>query len=105
MSLSVLLRRVLASALPVMTLLVTDPYGAAAASSGELRQAQEALQQKGFDPGQPDGVAGTRTRNAVQAFQSAHGLSATGGLDGETLRLLGIGPLGGPLPVPEAGGS
>ena len=45
---------------------------------------QEALTRQGFAPGPADGRFGLQTLRAVVAFQTAHDLAATGGVD-ETL--------------------
>ena len=96
------LRRVLPVALLAGTLLAAGSQMGAAASPDEIRHAQESLRQKGFDVGRPDGKAGAKTSSAVQAFQRSKGLPVTGELDGETLRLLGVGqPLDAPR-SPEA---
>jgi len=50
---------------------------------------QRALLKAGFNPGPIDGVLGTQTKEAVTAYQKAHGL-ATGAITLETLRSLGI---------------
>jgi vacuolar-type H+-ATPase subunit H len=55
----------------------------------DVRGAQEALRDKGFDPGPVDGVMGPRTAAAVRDFQSKEGLSATGQLDADTRARLG----------------
>jgi membrane-bound lytic murein transglycosylase B len=51
---------------------------------------QRELNLRGFDSGEPDGVAGTATRRAVREWQRAHDLVADGHIDGELLRSLGI---------------
>ena len=38
-----------------------------------------------------DGVLGPQTRSAIKAFEAAHGLTANGELDAETLSALGVG--------------
>lgn len=43
-----------------------------------VRQVQETLRGLGLDPGPTDGIAGTRTRTAVRAFQTRHGLHPDG---------------------------
>jgi hypothetical protein len=55
------------------------------------QQAQSKLATLGLDPGPPDGVAGSATKKAVQAFQQQSGLPETGVLDPATLEKLGIG--------------
>jgi hypothetical protein len=54
------------------------------AASGDVRAAQKALQDKGFDPGPIDGVMGPRTSAAVRDFQQKENLTVTGRLDTET---------------------
>jgi peptidoglycan hydrolase-like protein with peptidoglycan-binding domain len=58
-----------------------------------IRQAQEALKNKGRDPGPIDGVLGPRTAAALDAYQKAEGLATTGRLDDKTLESLGVKPL------------
>lgn len=50
---------------------------------------QAALNQRGFDPGGIDGVAGPRTREAVRAFQDRYGMKATGVINNQMLFALG----------------
>ncbi len=61
-----------------------------AQSSDEIRQAQEALKTKGFDPGPADGVDGPKTKSAVRDFQKSQNLSADGRLGPQTLDGLGV---------------
>jgi hypothetical protein len=57
----------------------------------DVRGAQQALRDKGFDPGPVDGVMGPRTTAAVREFQSKENLTATGQLDADTrARLTGL---------------
>jgi len=58
-------------------------------NSDLIRRVQEALKEKGFDPGPIDGIYGWRTEAAIKKFQKANGL-ATGALTQETLKALGI---------------
>jgi Putative peptidoglycan binding domain len=62
-----------------------SPYG-----SGTVRDAQQALQAKGYDIGQPDGVMGPRTVTAVRDFQQQQGLPPSGRLDQATLSALNV---------------
>src|SRR4029450_8832144 len=50
----------------------------------DVRGAQQALRDKGFDPGPVDGRMGPRTAEAVREFQSKENIVATGQLDAET---------------------
>ena len=76
-------------AIPILTglLLITPLYSATRA---EVRAAQEALSDKGYDPGPADGLMGPRTRGAARAFQRDQGLAVTGQLDDRTLVALGV---------------
>lgn len=72
------------------------PVPTAAGSTSErapvhltLRQAQQRLADKGYDPGPADGVNGRRTMDALRRFQRDQGLMATGRLDSETMNRLG----------------
>ncbi|SDT94060.1 peptidoglycan-binding protein [Stappia sp. ES.058] len=63
-----------------------------AAYSGDPRDmvmmAQKLLAKRGFDPGAPDGQIGTRTRDAVRAFEKASGLPVTGKVSADLLKAL-----------------
>ena len=52
--------------------------------------AQQALKDKGHDPGTIDGRMGARTRAAVSSYQKAEGLTETGRLDTQTRAKLGV---------------
>jgi peptidoglycan hydrolase-like protein with peptidoglycan-binding domain len=60
-------------------------------SSGPLvKQLQDRLKEKGFNPGTIDGVFGLGTKSAVRAFQKANGLEADGVVGPATWKALGI---------------
>lgn len=59
-------------------------------SSSTVRQAQQALQDKGHDVGPIDGIMGPKTSAALRDFQQAQGLKTTGRLDPETLSALDV---------------
>ena len=61
-----------------------------ARTSEEIKKLQEALKEKGNDPGALDGVMGKNTTAALRRFQAGNGLKATGKLDKETAEKLGI---------------
>lgn len=50
-----------------------------------ITKVQTALNQQGFDVGNPDGKLGTRTVDAIKAFQIKRGFKATGKLDHATV--------------------
>ncbi|MEX2145466.1 MAG: peptidoglycan-binding domain-containing protein [Candidatus Rokuibacteriota bacterium] len=58
----------------------------------DVRHMQQALKDKGFDPGPIDGIHGPRTSAAVREYQTKEGLTVTGRLDDDTMgRLNGTG--------------
>jgi len=57
--------------------------------SAKVRTAQQALADKGYNPGPVDGLMGPKTRAAVQEFQRKEGLEASGQLDMKTMSRLG----------------
>ena len=57
-------------------------------SRDEIMQAQQALDQKGFDVGKADGIMGPRTKQALDKFQQQQKLQQTGQLDQNTLSAL-----------------
>ncbi len=58
--------------------------------SGNIKEVQEALKDKGYDPGPIDGVMGAKTKEALKSFQSASNLSAMGTLNARTAEKLGV---------------
>ncbi|MDP3767199.1 MAG: peptidoglycan-binding domain-containing protein, partial [Dehalococcoidia bacterium] len=50
----------------------------------QVKAAQQALKDKGHDPGMIDGRMGSRTRAAVTDYQKAESLKVTGRLDDDT---------------------
>jgi peptidoglycan hydrolase-like protein with peptidoglycan-binding domain len=56
----------------------------------QVRMAQQALQEKGYNPGPIDGVMGSKTRAALKEFQRKEGLEANGRLDMTTMSRLGM---------------
>jgi len=61
-----------------------------ARGSSNVKEAQQALKDKGYDPGPVDGVMGMKTKEALKSFQSASNLQATGTIDAQTAEKLGI---------------
>jgi peptidoglycan hydrolase-like protein with peptidoglycan-binding domain len=59
-------------------------------SPDQIKQVQEALDQKGFHVGRPDGVMGRDTRQALSSFQRQLNLQQTGQPDDLTLQALGV---------------
>ena len=63
---------------------VKDKLTTNSRAGGDVRAAQQALRDRGFDPGPIDGVKGPRTTAAVKEFQQKENLNVTGSLDAET---------------------
>lgn len=60
----------------------------------QVKQVQEALKDKGHDPGPIDGVMGPKTQDALRAFQKDQNLPSTGRMDTQTLGALGVSGAG-----------
>ena len=56
----------------------------------KVKQIQEALKEKGQDPGQADGIMGPKTQQALRAFQKSENLQVTGRVDEKTASALGV---------------
>ena len=64
--------------------------GGRAAADPQVRQLQQALRDRGLDPGPVDGIEGPRTRDAVAEWQRQNNRPATGRADREMLSSLGV---------------
>jgi hypothetical protein len=62
----------------------------ATASDETVREAQSALNARGYDAGTVDGLWGPNTQSALRRFQADRGLAPTGTLDDETRTALGV---------------
>jgi hypothetical protein len=65
-------------------------------NDAKVRAAQEALEDKGFNPGPIDGIWGPKTSAAVSDFQRKENLTVSGRLDAPTLAKLEIAADGTP---------
>jgi peptidoglycan hydrolase-like protein with peptidoglycan-binding domain len=83
------MRKILGMSALGLGLLVVSP-AIYAQSSDEIQQAQQALKDKGFDPGAVDGIDGQQTKSATKQFQKAQNLNADGRLGPQTLDALGV---------------
>lgn len=72
------------------TMSKSSEHSAHAQSSTAVREAQQALKDKGFDAGPIDGVMGPKTSAALKEFQESQGLKTTGQLDAQTLSALDV---------------
>lgn len=64
---------------------------AAQGATGEqVKAVQQALKDKGHDPGEVDGAMGPKTEAALRDFQQKEGLKATGRADSDTMAKLAV---------------
>jgi peptidoglycan hydrolase-like protein with peptidoglycan-binding domain len=59
-------------------------------AASDVTATQQALRDKGYDPGPIDGVWGPKTAKAVRDYQKAEGLTVTGRMDTATADRLGV---------------
>ena len=64
--------------------------------SDDIREAQQALKDKGFDPGPIDGRLGPQTKAALSEYQTKENLKVTGRLDSQTKKRLAGAPAASP---------
>jgi peptidoglycan hydrolase-like protein with peptidoglycan-binding domain len=69
----------------------------------EIRQVQIALKEKGFYRGEPDGVLGPETTQAIITFQQQQGFQANGRIDKQTVTALGVSNLSGTSTTGQTG--
>ena len=62
--------------------------GMAGGKSEQVKAVQQALKDKGHDPGAVDGEMGPKTEAALRDYQGKEGLTATGTADAETMAKL-----------------
>ena len=56
----------------------------------QKKDIEQALQEKGFEPGSVDGVIDSQTQSAISQFQRDNNLPATGTVDEQTAKQLGV---------------
>ncbi|HZS54861.1 MAG TPA: peptidoglycan-binding domain-containing protein [Bryobacteraceae bacterium] len=74
-----------------------------AQGSDDIRAEQQALKDKGLDPGPVDGINGPRTRAALREFQNKQNLKEDGRLGPQTRDALGLRPGSAGTDMKEAG--
>ncbi|HEV8616344.1 MAG TPA: peptidoglycan-binding domain-containing protein [Methylomirabilota bacterium] len=62
----------------------------AGGNAEQVKAVQQALKDKGVNPGPVDGKMGPKTSSALREFQKKEGLKASGRLDAETAAKLGV---------------
>jgi len=84
--------RFISTALAAVALaLCLTPLVSSARSADDVKKVQQALADKGYDPGQVDGVMGPQTRHAIGKYQKSQDLPVTERLDDKTAGQLGVG--------------
>jgi len=61
-----------------------------ASTAEDIRQVQMALKNRGFDPGEINGMISSQTQKAIKDFQTANNLPVSGNVDQRTLAALGV---------------
>ncbi len=67
-----------------------EAYSKIGSRGTEVRNIQQRLKDWGYYKGSVDGIYGTKTKNAVIAFQKKHGITADGICGPKTLELIGL---------------
>jgi hypothetical protein len=57
---------------------------------GKSKEIEQALQDRGLQPGEVDGVIDAQARSAISQFQRNNNLPATGTVDAQTAKQLGV---------------
>ena len=81
------MRKILGSSILALALSVAP---AMAQSHSTIRDVQQSLKDKGFDPGPVDGVNGPATKAAIKKYQDQQNLNEDGKLGPKTLDALGV---------------
>src|SRR5439155_18621641 len=64
-------------------------------NADRMKAVQQALKDKGHDPGPIDGRMGPKTQAALKDFQKAEGIKESGRLDSDTMAKLGVQGMSG----------
>jgi len=56
----------------------------------KIRDAQTLLSELGYEVGAPDGISGSKTRDAVKSFEAVNGLPQTGQITDDLIERLEI---------------
>jgi peptidoglycan hydrolase-like protein with peptidoglycan-binding domain len=80
----------LASLMTGLVALMLSPLASADKSSESVKRTQQALADKGYDPGPIDGVMGHQTRAAIGKYQKDQDLPVTNHLNDKTADKLGV---------------
>jgi len=67
-----------------------EPRASTTESHAQVMAMQQALKDKGFDPGAIDGALGPRTTSALKGYQKSENLAVTGKMDRDMAAKLGV---------------
>lgn len=84
------MKRTLVLGLAFVFGLSVTPAFAADQGSSRTRAAQQALKDKGFDPGPIDGIEGPKTDAAIRQYQQQNNLAVDGRLNAQVMDSLGL---------------
>ena len=68
----------------------TEIVGTQYTDSATVQIVQQALNEAGFDCGNPDGKAGAKTQEALKAYQTSKGINVNGVITDELLETMGV---------------
>jgi peptidoglycan hydrolase-like protein with peptidoglycan-binding domain len=80
----------------------SEPTTKDAGNLEQVKAVQQALKDKGQNPGDVDGRMGPKTEAALRDFQQKQGLKATGHADAETIAKLGVEAKAGAVSGPSS---
>lgn len=68
-------------------------HAAANYNRATIKKVQKKLNSCGYDCGNPDGIAGSKTKKAVKKYQRDNDLTVTGTINAKLLKSLGVKPV------------
>ncbi len=68
-------------------------HAAASYNRATIKKVQKKLNKYGYDCGDPDGIAGSKTKKAVKKYQRDNNLDVTGTINSKLLKSLGVKPV------------
>ena len=72
---------------------VMTVHAATSYNRATIKKVQKKLNKYGYDCGDPDGIAGSKTRKAVKKYQQDNDLTVTGTINSKLLDSLGVKPV------------
>ena len=81
---------IIAALMAVMVAAAPPAFAAEYKDRATVKRVQQALNERGYDCGTPDGSSGKKTRKAIEDFQKSEGLEVTGAIDDRLWEALGM---------------